>query len=75
MPESTTIPTSQPMPIDARQRKANRRTGLLLLAIALLFFFGIIVSRFIDDPVVSIGVVVGAVLLYLVVAIGRHLIK
>ncbi|HLX29284.1 MAG TPA: cytochrome oxidase small assembly protein [Casimicrobiaceae bacterium] len=75
MPESTTTPPSQPMPIDARQRKANRRTGLLLLAIALLFFFGIIVSRFIDDPVVSIGVVGGAVLLYLVVAIGRHLIK
>jgi hypothetical protein len=75
MPESNTIATSQPMPISARQRRANRRTALLLLAIVLLFFFGIIVSRFIDDPVVSIGVVGGAVLLYLVVAIGRHLIK
>jgi Flp pilus assembly protein TadB len=54
-------------------KRANRRTGLVLLAIALVFFFGIILSRFIDSPVVSIGVVGGAVLLYLVVAIGRHL--
>jgi xanthine/uracil permease len=57
----------------ARLRAANRRTGLALLAIALLFFFGIIASRFIDSPAVSIAVVGGAVLLYLVVAIGRHL--
>jgi hypothetical protein len=58
-----------------RQRAANRRTGLVLLAIALVFFFGIIASRFIDSPVVSIGVVGTAVLLYLIVAIGRHLRK
>jgi hypothetical protein len=59
----------------ARLKKANRRTGLLLLAIALLFFFGVIASRFIDSPLVSMGVVGGAVLLYLIVAIGRHLFK
>jgi hypothetical protein len=58
---------------DPRLKTANRRTGLLLLAIALLFFFGIIASRFIDNPLVSTGVVGGAVLLYLIVAIGRHL--
>ena len=58
-----------------RLRAANRRTGFVLLAIALLFFFGIILSRFIESPAVSIGVVGGAVLLYLVVAIGRHLRK
>jgi protein-S-isoprenylcysteine O-methyltransferase Ste14 len=58
---------------DARLNSANRRTGMLLLAIALLFFFGVIASRFIDSPVVSIGVVGGAVLLFLIVAIGRHL--
>ena len=60
---------------DARVRAANRRTGLLLLAIALLFFFGIIASRFIESEAVSIAVVGGAVLLYLLVAIGRHLWK
>jgi hypothetical protein len=56
-----------------RLRTANRRTALVLLAIVLVFFFGIILSRFIDNPAVSIGVVGGAMLLYLVVAIGRHL--
>ena len=60
---------------DARLRDANRRTGLVLLAIALLFFFGIIASRFIESEAVSIAVVGGAILLYLVVAIGRHLRK
>jgi hypothetical protein len=60
---------------DARLRGANRRTGLVLLAIALLFFFGIIASRFIESETVSIAVVGGAILLYLVVAIGRHLRK
>ena len=57
----------------ARLKAANRRTGLVLFAIAAVFFFGIILSRFIESPTVSIGVVGGAVLLYLVVAIGRHL--
>jgi hypothetical protein len=56
-----------------RLRTANRRTALILLAIVLVFFFGIILSRFIESPAVSIGVVGGAMLLYLVVAIGRHL--
>jgi hypothetical protein len=60
---------------DARLRAANRRTGLVLLAIALLFFFGIIATRFIESETVSIAVVGGAILLYLVVAIGRHLRK
>jgi hypothetical protein len=60
---------------DARIRTANRRTGLVLLAISLLFFFGFIVSRLITDEAVSIAVVGGAVLLYLLVAIGRHLWK
>jgi len=57
----------------ARLKAANRRTGLTLLAIALLFFFGVILTHFIDSPAVSIAVIGGAVLLYLVVAIGRHL--
>ena len=59
----------------ARLRAANRRTGLLLLAIALLFFVGIMATRLIDSPALATGIVGGAVLLYLVVAIGRHLRK
>jgi hypothetical protein len=72
-----TLVTNRPMDRDenTRLRAANRRTGALLVAIALLFFFGIIASRFIDSPLVSTGVVGGAVLLYLIVAIGRHLWK
>lgn len=58
-----------------RLKAANRRTGLTLLAIAVLFFFGIILSRMFDDALVSTAVVGGAVLLYLIVAIGRHLFK
>ena len=60
---------------DARLRAANRRTGLMLLAIAVLFFVGIIATRLIDSPALSTGLVGGAVLLYLIVAIGRHLRK
>ena len=75
MPLSTLHAMANDPQRDARLRAANRRTGLVLLAIALLFFFGIIASRFIDSPVVSITVVGGAVLLYLIVAIGRHLRK
>jgi hypothetical protein len=58
-----------------RLRAANRRTAAMLAAIALLFFFGIIATRFIDSAAVSTGVVGGAMLLYLMVAIGRHLRK
>ena len=60
---------------DARLRAANRRTGLILFAIALLFFFGIILSRLFDDPLISTGVIGGAVVLFLIIAIGRHLRK
>jgi small neutral amino acid transporter SnatA (MarC family) len=75
MPPSTLHAMANDPQRDARLRAANRRTGLVLLAIALLFFFGIIASRFIESEAVSITVVGGAILLYLVVAIGRHLRK
>ncbi len=54
-------------------RAANRRTGFGLLAIVLVFFFGFFASRLFSSPDVSIAVVGVAVLLYLGVAIGRHL--
>ena len=38
-----------------------------------MFFFGIIASKFMGGPVTGVGVVGAAVLLYLVVAIGRNL--
>lgn len=54
---------------------ANRRTGLILLSIALVFFFGAILARMFGTPIVSIAVLGGAVVLFLVVAIGRNLRK
>lgn len=75
MPQSTpTVMTDDPSR-DERLKAANRRTGLILLAIAILFFFGFILSRLFDDSLVSTGVVGGAVVLFLIVAIGRHLRK
>jgi Na+/H+ antiporter NhaD/arsenite permease-like protein len=56
-----------------RLRATNRRTALTLASIAVVFFFGIIASKFMGGPVTGIGVVGAAVLLYLVVAIGRNL--
>ena len=57
----------------ARIRASNRRTALTLVSIAVVFFFGIIATKFMGGPATGIGVVGAAVLLYLVVAIGRNL--
>jgi hypothetical protein len=57
----------------ARIRASNRRTALTLASIAVVFFFGIIATKFMGGPATGIGVVGAAVLLYLVVAIGRNL--
>jgi len=56
----------------ARLRASNRRTALTLASIAMLFFFGIIASRFMGG-VAGLGVVGAGALLYLAVAIGRNL--
>jgi hypothetical protein len=65
----------QPNDDPTRRRAANLRTALILLAIALVFFFGIMATKFMGDPTTAIGVLGTAVLLYLVVAIGRNLRK
>ena len=75
MSHATDVPHTMNPDDAARLRAANRRTGLLLLAIALLFFVGIMATRLIDSPALATGIVGGAVLLYLIVAIGRHLRK
>jgi hypothetical protein len=66
------IPTSETAET-VRLRASNRRTALTLAAIAVVFFFGIIATKFMGGPATGIGVVGAAVLLYLVVAIGRNL--
>ena len=61
--------------MDRDVKAANRRTGLILLSIALVFFFGAIGARLLGSPTASIAVLGTAVLLFLVMAIGRHLRK
>ena len=62
-------------PVDAEHRKAaNRRTALALASIAAVFFAGIIATRFVGEATTGIAIMGGAVLLFLVFAIGRNLI-
>ena len=62
---------SRPLPA-ARLRAANRRTGALLAAIAVVFFVGMIASHYLGGEAAGLAVVGVAVVLYLVVAIGRN---
>ena len=57
----------------AARRSANLRTAITLGSIAAVFFFGIIGARVLGDGSTGIVVLGAAVLLYLALAIGRHL--
>lgn len=59
----------------AQQRAANVRTALVLLSIALTFFFGVIVSKYFGGYGIGMSVVGFAVFMFLVFAIGRNLRK
>ena len=59
----------------AATRAANKRTGLILASIAVVFFFGVMIAQHFHTPTASIAVLGTAVLLYLCIAIGRHLRK
>jgi hypothetical protein len=59
----------------AQQRAANVRTALVLLSIALTFFFGVIVSKYLGGYEIGMSVVGFAVFVFLVFAIGRNLRK
>jgi hypothetical protein len=54
-------------------RTSNLRTALILLSIALVFFFGIIFAKFVGDASTGMSVLGFAVLLFLAVSIGRNL--
>jgi uncharacterized membrane protein YoaK (UPF0700 family) len=56
-------------------RASNLRTAVILLSIALTFFVGVIASKWLGTPQTSIAVLGSAVLLFLIVAIGRNLRK
>ena len=53
-------------------RNANVRTALILASIAVVFFFGIIFARYIGDASTGMTVIGFAILLFLVVTIGRN---
>ncbi len=73
--DSDSAPTASAPAIDPAQqlRTSNRRTAIVLLSIAIAFFVGIIATKWMGGPAVGIGVMGAAVLLFLVVAIGRNL--
>ena len=61
-------------PDEARRLKsANLRTALVFASIALVFFVGIIATKWMGGPTVGVGVMGVAVLVFLVFAIARNL--
>ena len=60
-------------PDATRLRSTNVRTGLSVLAIAVLFFVGVIAAQVFGDAMIGMSVVGVAVLVFLVFAIGRNL--
>ena len=75
MTDAARPPMSEERTREERLRATNRKTALTLLAIVVLFFFGIIVSRIVAGPRMSVAVMGGAVFLFLIVAILRLLRK
>jgi hypothetical protein len=70
------VQTAKPTLTDAERRKAaNLRTAAVFASIAAVFFGGIIVAHAIGGPVIGVGVMGAAVLLFLGFAIGRSLRK
>jgi hypothetical protein len=64
-----------PKPVDPRVRRANVRTAVILATIAVVFFAGIIFAKYLGDASTGMTVLGAAVLLFLVLAIGRNLIR
>jgi len=60
---------------DARLRSTNVRTAIVLASIAAVFFVGIVVAKLVGDTSTAMSVLGAAVLLFLVLAIGRNLRK
>ena len=62
-------------PTTDERKAANVRTALVFASIAAVFFVGIIVARVFAGPLVGVGIMAAAVLLFLAFAIGRSLRK
>ena len=68
----TRVPSQRHAADAARLRSVNLRTAAILAAIALVFFAGIIVSHYLGGVAAGMSVLGVAIVLYLVVAIGRN---
>ena len=68
----TMVPSQRRSTDTARLRAVNLRTAAILTAIALVFFAGIIVSHYLGGVAAGMSVLAIAIVLYLVVAIGRN---
>jgi hypothetical protein len=55
--------------------RKNLRTALTFASVAAVFFVGIIVAHAVGGPLIGVAVMGAAVLVFLVVAIGRNLRK
>jgi amino acid transporter len=66
-------PPPVPRSDDPAVRRANVRTALILATIAVVFFLGIVFAKYMGDAPTSMTVLGVAVLLFLLVAIGRNL--
>ncbi len=66
-------PVLPPQNPASRLQASNRRTALVLAAIAATFFVGVIGSKFLGGQAMGLSVLGIAVLLFLVTAIGRNL--
>ena len=58
---------------DSRLRKSNIRTALVFLSVALVFFAGVFVARFVGTTDGALAVLGVAMLVFLVVAVARNL--
>lgn len=72
---STTMSAVDDRPDDpkARARASARRTAWILATIAVVFFCGVIASRWLGDQSTGMTVIGAAVFLFLLLGIGRHL--
>ena len=66
----------EPLPPDphaAKLRARNIRTALVLLVLAMTFFFGAIASKYMGGYKMGLSIVGFAIFVLLVLGIGRHL--
>ena len=56
-----------------RLRAANVKTALVLLSVALTFFFGVIVAKFVGGFEVGMSIISFAAALFIAVAVGLNI--